>query len=120
MNEVYSDILLDASSEALFVCEDGCIVRATPLAERMFEYAGEELAGMAFSRLISSEWHDVVFKSYGTGDAINLEAVAIKSSGKKLPIDVLIKTVRKDSNVLWLFAVRDISERWKIVDVDDV
>lgn len=114
MNEVYSDILLDASSEALFVCEDGCIVRATPLAEQMFEYAGEELAGMAFSRLISSEWHDVVFKSYGAGDTINLEAVAIKGSGQKFPIDVAIKTVCKDSNVLWLFAVRDISERWQI------
>ncbi|MBL4690438.1 MAG: PAS domain S-box protein, partial [Rhodospirillales bacterium] len=114
MNEVYSDILRDASTEALFVCEEGRIVQANLSAERIFEYAGGELSDMAFRRLISPEWHDAVFKNYEVGETVNLETVAIKGSGEKFPITVSIKTVRKDLKTLRLFAVQDISERWRI------
>ncbi len=107
--------ILDSVFDAIFLeTLDGRILDCNPAAERMLEYSKEELLKMRTSDLVPPEvslnFPELVSTLRNKGDFFG-EAVNIKKSGQRIPVEVAARLIKLGDEDLVFTAIRDITQR---------
>lgn len=102
--------------------ERGMIASFNPAAERMFQYAEDEVIGKNVKLLMPEpyrEEHDSYLRNYLTTRVpkiigIGREAIGRRKDGKVFPIELAVSEIVDDDSHLFTGIVRDITERMRL------
>ncbi len=108
-----------APDAILVVGNDGRIIRANPMVEKIFGYARDELVGEAVERLIPSRFHprhvglrsDYSHSPRPRQMGAGLDLYATRKDGSEFAVEVALGPQKVEGHNLVLCIVRDITER---------
>ena len=104
--------LADAAWEAIIIHEDGILIQANQQFYELFGYEPEELSGRPLVPiLIPPDSMEFVNSQMRSGNLGPYEAIGLKKTGEKFPMEVRIKQIEFQGRPVRVVAVRDISER---------
>ena len=117
--------LLETAPDAIVIVDHaGVVVLVNAQVERLFGYRREELIGHTVELLVPE--HDraryvAVREAFCADHGLGvvgrgIELCAVRKDGRELPVEVTLGTLETDAGVLVSVAVRDISERRRLVD----
>ncbi|MCA9675797.1 MAG: PAS domain S-box protein, partial [Myxococcales bacterium] len=117
--------LLDAAPDAMILVEEGGqIVFVNASAEAMFGYARAELVGAPLATLVPERLraaHDVDLAGYFAAPRTRAMAegaalVARHRDGREIPVEVALSPARGGDRPLVIAAIRDVTERRRVLD----
>ena len=108
--------LSDATFEAIFLSRNGICTGQNRTAERMFGYTLEEALGRPGTDWIHPESRETVRQHISTDSTAPYEAVALRKDGTTFPCEIQGRTARKKGELLRITALRDITERKRVMD----
>jgi PAS domain S-box-containing protein len=115
----YRDFINSVPDAMVIVNEFGVIEFINNLAEKLFCYNNEEVAGEKIEKLIPDEFKNshifhraVFFKEPGIRQmGAGLELFGARKDGTRFPLEISLSTTNSEDRILISAAVRDISER---------
>jgi two-component system sensor kinase FixL len=116
----FGESLFEFAPDAILVVgNDGKIIRANPMVEKLFGYASGELVGEAVERLVPSRFHhrhvglrsDYSHAPRPRQMGAGLDLYAIRKDGSEFAVEVALGPQKVDGQDLVLCIVRDITER---------
>jgi PAS domain S-box-containing protein len=101
-----------ASSEGVFVHDEGIIVDASEHFASMLGYDISELIGRNGFELAAPVYRDLVRKHSRMGSEVSYSVVLCRKDGSAMPVEVTARPVAHGRKALRLVTIRDLSE-WK-------
>ena len=117
--------LLETAPDAIVIADHASVVvLVNAQVERLFGYRREDLVGHTVELLVPEHdraryvaLRDAFCADHSLGVAgRGIELCAVHKDGRELPVEVTLGTLETDAGVLVSVAVRDVSERRRLVD----
>ena len=107
--------LFETASDAILSIDDeGRILMANRAAKEVFEYPGQEIAGLDVRRLLGSEqegaWEVLARYASRTEAGKYVESSAVSRSGKKIPFHVSVSESTAGGKKVYTAIMRDVSQ----------
>jgi len=107
--------LFETASDAILgIDEDGLILMANSVAKDMFEYPGQEVAGLDVRRLLGSEqegaWEVLARYASRSEPGKYVETTAVSRSGKRIPFHVSVSESVSGGKKFYTTIMRDVSQ----------
>ncbi|HZL97426.1 MAG TPA: sensor domain-containing diguanylate cyclase [Terriglobales bacterium] len=103
-----------ASDAILSIDEDGLILMANRAAKDVFEYPGQEIAGLDVRRLLGSgqegAWEVLARYASRTESGKYVESSAVSRSGKKIPFHISVSENVSGGKRIYTAIMRDVSQ----------
>jgi diguanylate cyclase (GGDEF)-like protein/PAS domain S-box-containing protein len=103
-----------ASDAILSIDEDGLILMANGAAKDVFEYPGQEIAGLDVRRLLGSgqegAWEVLARYASRTESGKYVESSAVSRSGKKIPFHISVSENVSGGKRIYTAIMRDVSQ----------
>ncbi|MBZ0242607.1 MAG: PAS domain S-box protein, partial [Bacteroidales bacterium] len=116
----FKELLASAPDGIIISNHLGEIEVVNKQAEKLFEYSAEALVGKKIEVLIPSRFskHNSLRKGYHKNPqprsmGESMELFGLKSTGEEFPVEVSLSPIQTSEGILYLSAVRDITERKK-------
>jgi len=113
--------IMDASLDSIVtVNERGEIIDFNPTAQETFDYRHEEAVGRSFNELlVAAKWREtferLLYRSLAGGDQAapmqRVEMQAVARDGRVFPVELSIKPVLLEEQLVFTLYLRDIAER---------
>ncbi|MCK9450225.1 MAG: PAS domain S-box protein [Bacteroidales bacterium] len=114
----FKELLASAPDGIIISNRFGEIEVVNKQAENLFEYSAEDLVGKKIEVLIPSRFskHTSLRKGYHKNPqprsmGESMELFGLKSTGEEFPVEVSLSPIQTSEGILYLSAVRDITER---------
>lgn len=107
-------LLFDNAQDVIFYADvDGNIMEANMSAVLKYEYCLSELTKLNIQDLMHPSTSDLFEGQMNKADknGITFECIHVKKDGTSFPVEISVKSVLIDENILRIHIVRDISER---------
>ncbi|WP_414620633.1 PAS domain S-box protein [Calothrix sp. CCY 0018] len=105
--------LSEATFEGIMLHEEGIILDANHVLANMTGYDFEELIGKNGFELVTSESQELMRKNVFGGYKKPLKVTVIRKDGSTFPAEIQAKVISNGSQVIWVAALRDITELQK-------
>jgi diguanylate cyclase (GGDEF)-like protein/PAS domain S-box-containing protein len=103
-----------ASDAILSIDEDGLILMANRAAKEVFEYPGQEIAGLDVRRLLGSgqegAWEVLARYASRSESGKYVESSAVSKSGKKIPFHISVSESTSSGKKFYTTIMRDVSQ----------
>ena len=103
-----------ASDAILSIDEDGLILMANRAAKEVFEYPGQEIAGLDVRRLLGSgeegAWEVLARYASRSESGKYVESSAVSRSGKKIPFHISVSEIVSGGKRIYTVIMRDVSQ----------
>ncbi len=118
-SEAHTAAIVDTARDAIITVDEAGLIRSVnPAAQRMFDYASEELLGAHAAMLMAEDdrhprdGHLRRFLEAGARDVVGLgrEAVGRRRDGSLFPIDVSVSHARVGDDPIFVGVIRDITQ----------
>lgn len=115
-------LIFNTSPDMIFILSHtGLILDANTAALTVYEYQRKQVFGMSYEKLLSKNTHiknaRKLFESVKNGTEIDYEWLTQTSSGKKIPVDIRLRSLKlndKDEKSAVVLILRDISSKQKV------
>jgi PAS domain S-box-containing protein len=123
-NDAFREIFQSMSEGILIVDENGTIVIANPVAERMFGYKPNELTKVMLEDLLPERYrgrHVSLRNGFNKNPeprrmGFGRDLTALRKDGKEFPVEISLSYTQLKGNILVMAFISDISERKKAED----
>jgi PAS domain S-box-containing protein len=123
-NDAFREIFQSMSEGILIVDENGVIVVANPVAERLFGYEKNELTKLTLENLLPERYRGrhVSFRNNFNAHpeprrmGFGRDLTALRKDGKEFPVEISLSFTQVKGNTLVMAFISDISERKKAED----
>ena len=102
----------DATWEALVIHENGVVIQANKMFEKLTGYSLDEVLGQQVIPLMfPEEYQDSINKKFKKGELDKYETFAKNKDGRVFPIEVRVRAMEYEGREVRVAAIRDLSER---------
>ena len=105
--------LSEATFQGIMLHDGGMILDANHVLANMTGYDFEELIGKNGFELVTSESQELMIKNIFGGYKKPLKVTVIRKDGSRFPAEIQAKVISNGSQVIWVAALRDITELQK-------
>lgn len=120
-NDAFREIFQSMSEGILMVDEDGMIIVANPVAEQIFGYQPNELAGVHLDSLIPDRYrgrHEHFRKGFNAHPeprrmGAGRDLMALRKDGREFPVEISLSYTQVKGKLLVMAFISDISQRKK-------
>lgn len=110
MNNPKTNLLLKASSEAIFISEQQAIISCNDVALELFGYSMSQVLSLSAESLFVPEEKELIRQNVNDGRYRVFEAEALTFEGRKFDAQVQVKTIWDGDLSYVSFTLRDISD----------
>ncbi|MBU1430463.1 PAS domain S-box protein [Myxococcota bacterium] len=110
-NEARYRALADATTEGIFISQDGVCIDANRAASKLTGYSHEALLGMFGTDVIAPESRQRVRENMLSGVESPYEAVGLRKDGARFPCELEGRMFERDGVKLQATAMRDLTQR---------
>ena len=103
---------LEASAEGLAFLQDGCITDVNPAACQLVGFTREELVGMRTLDIVAPDQRAKVADMIGASEEVPYESVLLHKDGRRLPVELMGRSMWHKGERVRMTIVRDIRERY--------
>ena len=101
----------EASNEGIFIHHGGILTDVNGALLALLGYTREEMVGREVLSFLAPEWLDAATDYLRAGREDAYEAEVVHQSGRRIPVEIVGKTVRISNEVSRLGVVRDLTAR---------
>lgn len=105
--------LTEVTHEGIIIHQNGDVIDVNPSILKMFKITEEEAKKRKIYDFIVPKYHGFVKSKYLAGYSGRFEFEAVKNDGVVFPVEVNVRTVKRDGETMRVVAINDISERKK-------
>lgn len=103
--------LSEATFEGIFIYEHDRIVELNQTLVTLSGYPRDELLGMHVLDLLTQDWHEKVLRHLRSGSEQPYDAEVLTRDGRSIPVEMQVRTITWQGQMMRMAAVRDISWR---------
>ena|GEM_PF-1542232 len=105
--------LTEVTHEGIIIHQNGNVIDVNPSILKMFKITETEAKKRQIYDFIVPKYHEFVRSRYLDNFSGRFEFEAIKNDGTVFPVEVNVRTVKRDGETMRVVAINDISERKK-------
>jgi PAS domain S-box-containing protein len=108
--------LADATFEGIIISEQGQILDVNRQLAQMSGYSAAEMVGRNFFELVAPGYRELVRERIAANYTEPYELIVLLKDGSQMPVEVQGRSVEHEERTVRVTAVRDISERKKVLE----